>query len=128
MAVGISSIKGFFRPKLVNHVPGESRVYRNCLGYEKKISYGYGSAEGKNRIISIGNNFVVRITNPIISSLNVCKSFLGIPVVAAKKTFISDGVNAVTKKAKGFLRSAVDENVGYTYSHAFFKKRVKNLR
>ncbi len=122
MAIGISSIKGFFRPKLVKHVPGQSRVYRNFLGYEKKISYGYGSAEGNNRIISIGNDFAVRITNPIISSLNVCKSFLGIPVVAAKKTFISDGVNTIIKKAKGYFRSAVDEKVGYTYSHAFFKK------
>ena len=121
MVVGISYVKNFFRPRLVEHVPGSCRVYKSVFGYEKRVEYGIGTSEGKKRVMTF-KDLWVRMTNPISSSLRVRKYFLGVPLVTAKKFMISDGNNIITKKSKGYLTEFVDDHYAITYSNAFAKK------
>jgi len=40
------------------------------------------------------------------------------------RVYISDGVNAVSRKDRNYFKPRVDEKVGYSNSHAWFKNRL----
>lgn len=87
MKVGFQTIKSVFSPKLVKHIPSEKRVYRNIIGYTKKIEYDS-------------------------TEISIKKSFLGIPLVTKKKSVTKENN---CKSIDKWIELFNSKNMAFTY-------------